>query len=119
MSHTARLAHHLASAYPRWNPAERVVLERAMVVTSAKSRTSRPSGEPVPRRFTVEQYHLMAEAGVFGDCERVELLDGEVLCMPPISDGHMGTVDWIDATLRELLGRAAHIRVQGSLILND
>ena len=35
-------------------------------------------------RFTVEEYHKMVEAGIFGEDDRVELLDGEVLEMSPI-----------------------------------
>lgn len=39
----------------------------------------------VSRAFTVEEYERMAEAGVFGPEERVELIDGEVVQMNPIA----------------------------------
>jgi Uma2 family endonuclease len=39
----------------------------------------------LPRhRFSVADYHRMAEAGLLGEEERVELLDGEVVEMTPI-----------------------------------
>jgi len=31
------------------------------------------------RLFTVEEYHRMAEAGIFGEDERVELIEGEIV----------------------------------------
>lgn len=31
------------------------------------------------RRFTVEDYHKMAEAGIFGKGDRVEFINGEVV----------------------------------------
>jgi Uma2 family endonuclease len=36
------------------------------------------SAEPIPHYWTLEEYHLAIEAGVFGD-RRVELLHGEVV----------------------------------------
>jgi Uma2 family endonuclease len=50
-----------------------------------------------PRRlFTVEEYHRMAEAGILGADERVELIEGEVVQMAPIGPRHVGCV--INAT---------------------
>src|SRR5690606_26231594 len=46
----------------------------------------------VPHRFTVQDYHRMAEAGILGEDDRVELLEGEVIEMPPIGPGHAGGV---------------------------
>ena len=45
------------------------------------------------RLFTVSEYHRMAEAGVFGAGERLELLDGQVVAMAPIGPRHALTVD--------------------------
>jgi Uma2 family endonuclease len=51
----------------------------------------------VPRRlFTVEEYHRMAEAGILGADERVELIEGEIIQMAPIGPRHVGCV--INAT---------------------
>src|ERR1700752_3210168 len=48
------------------------------------------------RLFTVEEYHRMAEAGIFRPDERVELIEGEIVEMSPIGPRHAGAV--INAT---------------------
>lgn len=59
------------------------------------------------RPFNVEEYHRMAEAGIIGNRERVELLDGLLIQMPPIgpvhSDRHSRIVEYLIGALR---GRA-------------
>ena len=40
------------------------------------------------RRFTVHEYHRMAEAGILHEDNRVELMGGEVLEMNPIGGWH-------------------------------
>ena len=39
-------------------------------------------------RLTVDDYHLMAEAGILHEDSQVELINGEVLDMPPIGSEH-------------------------------
>lgn len=46
-----------------------------------------------PRRFTVDEYYAMAEAGILTRDDRVELLDGVIVEMAPISSRHAATVD--------------------------
>jgi len=43
-------------------------------------------------RFTVDEYDRMAQAGVLTQCDRVELLDGEIVEMTPIGDRHASVV---------------------------
>jgi hypothetical protein len=43
---------------------------------------------PTKHRFTVRAYYRMAETGVLGPDARVELLDGEIIDMPPIGPPH-------------------------------
>jgi Uma2 family endonuclease len=45
------------------------------------------------RRFTADEYHRMAEAGILGEDERVELLDGDVVEMSPVGDRHVEAVN--------------------------
>src|SRR5438128_1357622 len=35
-------------------------------------------------RFTTAEYHRLAEAGILGEDDRVELIDGELIAMNPI-----------------------------------
>ena len=56
--------------------------------------------KPAARKFSVDEFYRMAEAGIFRPKERVELLDGQIICMAPIGDNHQDLVD----TLSEILG---------------
>jgi Uma2 family endonuclease len=40
------------------------------------------------RPLSVADFHAMAEAGIFADNERVELIDGMLVAMPPIGPAH-------------------------------
>src|SRR3954453_15522522 len=48
---------------------------------------------PTKRLFTVHEYHKMGEAGILTEDDRVELIEGEILVMPPIGEGHFGHVN--------------------------
>ncbi len=45
------------------------------------------------RLFTVQEYHMMSEAGVFAHNERVELIEGEIIQMAAIGKRHAARVD--------------------------
>jgi Uma2 family endonuclease len=47
----------------------------------------------VTYRFTVQDYHRMAAAGIFHEDDRLELLQGEIVEMPPIGPGHASGVN--------------------------
>jgi Uma2 family endonuclease len=44
-------------------------------------------------RFTVDEYHRLGEAGILGEDDRVELLDGDLITMAPIGGQHRTLVD--------------------------
>lgn len=46
-------------------------------------------------RFTVAEYHRMAESGMLAPDARVELIEGEIIDMPPIGSPHAGTVSFL------------------------
>jgi len=70
-------------------------------------------------RLDVAAYYKMAEAGILGPNDRVELIDGEVFDMVPIGSAHAGKTD----RLNRLFARAAadglaHVSVQRPLRLD-
>ena len=69
-------------------------------------------------RFTVAEYHQMAEAGILREDDRVELIEGEIIHMSPIGRAHLSTVDRLNHLLVRGLGDQVIVRVQGSIRLN-
>lgn len=49
--------------------------------------------QPCSRLFTVDEYERMAATGIFGEDDRVELIDGEIVTMTPIGSRHAGAVN--------------------------
>lgn len=73
---------------------------------------------PVPYRFTREEYYRMGKAGLLLD-KRVELLDGEIITMPPQNPPHAGTTNHLATVLIRLLGATFSIRMQVPIVLDD
>jgi Uma2 family endonuclease len=69
------------------------------------------------RRFTANEYMRMAEAGILGEDERIELIRGEILAMSPIGPRHCTAVDRFTYLLVTALGPRAWVRVQGTVRL--
>ncbi len=73
-----------------------------------------------PRRlFTVEQFHQMADAAIFGADDRIELLSGEIVEMTPIGSRHAACVSRVNRLLGQSLGEGVIVRVQDPLRLDD
>jgi Uma2 family endonuclease len=70
-------------------------------------------------RFTVDEYHRMADAGVFHEDDRVELLDGQIVQMTPIGVRHAACVNRLNALLIGLAGTRATVSIQNPLILGE
>ena len=74
---------------------------------------------PIPRRrFTVDEYHRMGDAGVLTEDDRVELLDGQIIQMSPIGTPHASTVARLNTLLVRRFGKHATIWVQNPIILD-
>ena len=69
------------------------------------------------RRFTVEEYHRMAQAGVFTEDDRVELIEGEIVDMTPIGSLHAACVRRLDHLFSSRLGQQVLVSVQNPLRL--
>jgi Uma2 family endonuclease len=72
-----------------------------------------------PRLFNVDEYYAMGEAGVFAPGERVELLDGEILTMPPIGHRQTGSVNRLNRLLVTKFGSRAVVQVQNPVRLSN
>lgn len=71
-----------------------------------------------PRRlFTVDEYHRMAEAGIFGPEERVELIEGEIIEMSPIGPRHAGCVINFNRLLMMRLGDRVVLSPQNPVVI--
>jgi len=70
-----------------------------------------------PRKFSVEEYALMGEAGVFGPGERVELIEGEIIPLSPQNKKHGLRIAKLTTLLVFAFGRTHDIRVQLPLTL--
>lgn len=71
------------------------------------------------RRFTVDEYHRMVEAGVLHEHDRVELLDGQVVVLTPIGSRHAAAVDRLTHLFSALVGNDAIVRVQNPIVLGQ
>lgn len=71
------------------------------------------------RRIDVHDYHRMAEAGILTDADRVELIDGEIIVMPPVGGPHVDLVNVLNTRLVIAFGRRATVSVQHPLRLSD
>src|SRR3954463_8858830 len=70
------------------------------------------------RRFTVEEYYRMGEAGILSPEERLELIDGEIVLRDKSSLGHQAAVDRINAALNPALRSRGILRVKGPIRLD-
>lgn len=71
-----------------------------------------------PRRFTVEEYAKMGEAGVFRPGERVELIEGEIVPMSPQNPPHAFRTERLTSLLVMTFGKTHGVRVQLPLTLS-
>ena len=104
----------LPSARP-FTPQECAVLTAAGIIAEGE-QAAVLAGK---RRFTVDECLAMLEAEVLREDDRIELIEGELLIMAPISDNHEETTDWLNWLCGRAFGERAMVRVQGSIRLNN
>lgn len=61
------------------------------------------------RRFTIDEYHRMAENGIFGPDERMELIDGEIVSMSPMGSRHAAVIRRANTLLQKLISDTSKI----------
>lgn len=82
--------------------------------------TASPPTATTPRRlFTVHEFHKMARAGILGEKERVELVEGEIIQMSPIGKPHVLGIARLNKELVQLIGEDGLISPQGSFRISE
>ncbi len=71
------------------------------------------------RLFTVQEYEQMIRAGVFGEDDRLELIEGAVIAMSPIGPGHAATVKRLAELFYEQVREHAIVSVQDPVRLDE
>jgi Uma2 family endonuclease len=69
--------------------------------------------------FTRADYYRLGEAGVLGEDDRVELLDGIVAAMSPIGPFHSGVVGLLIQFFTHELGQRVFVNAQNPVVLDD
>ena len=67
---------------------------------------------PARRRFDVDDYYQLAEAGILRPDERVELVDGDVIAVSPQGSPHAAVVSRLTRILLPVFGARALLRAQ-------
>jgi len=69
------------------------------------------------RPITIDDYDRMIAAGILHEDERVELLEGEIVCMAAIGLTHSNVVSFLIRWFARRLPESAHVRAQDPIRL--
>jgi Uma2 family endonuclease len=75
--------------------------------------------ETTKKLFTVDEYYRMADAGILGPEDRVELIDGEIIEMSPIGSRHLACVNRANRLFVTTFGVRVVVSVQHPLQLSN
>src|SRR5262245_43751216 len=80
-----------------------------------------PPAAPTPllRRFSVDEYHRMIQAGILGEGDRVDLLAGQVVHKMPRNPPHDGTIQLVNKQALAHLPGGWCVRIQSAITLSD
>ena len=70
-------------------------------------------------RFSVEDYHRMADSGILATDDRLELINGEIISMSPIGSRHIAVVNHLTQYLVSMCKAKALVQVQNPILLGD
>lgn len=74
---------------------------------------------PPPRPVTVDEYYDMDRTGLLEPDARVELIEGEVVHMPPIGSRHGSVTELLDDLLHRAVADRARVRCQLPIRLDN
>jgi Uma2 family endonuclease len=70
------------------------------------------------KRWTRREYDRMAEAGIFSQEDRVQLIEGDIVTMTPQNSPHASAIGKTERALERLFGMSVWVRVQMPLIVD-
>jgi Uma2 family endonuclease len=76
------------------------------------------SSQITRKLFTIDDCYKMAEVGILSADERTELINGDILVVPPPGPRHGFVVDSLTETFVRLTQGRAVVRVQGGVVLH-
>ncbi len=77
------------------------------------------SAQPQRRLFTATEYYSMLDSGILLEDDRVELVAGEIVRMPPVGSPHAAPVKRLNRLLSLQLRDRAIVSVQDPIHLDD
>lgn len=84
---------------------------------AAVPREGRAAGLPRRHPITVAEYFRMGETAVLSPDARVELIEGDVIDMPPIGAPHASTINRLTRLLVQAVGERAILSTQNPIVL--
>lgn len=94
------------------------LLDREAGVSTAAVPDAPQSPTPHRYRLTVAEYHRLGESGIFDEGSRIELIEGDLIAMPPIGSQHAGYLDRIAQPIFRQTTQGI-VRVQSPIKLSD
>jgi Uma2 family endonuclease len=73
--------------------------------------------EPSRHKLTVDDFVRMGEAGIFPEDARIELIEGDLIDMPPIGTGHSALTNRLNRLLVRAAGDDAIVSVGNPVVL--
>jgi Uma2 family endonuclease len=81
-------------------------------MSKSEAMSAQPEAWPRPHRLTVHDYYRMAEVGLLHPDDRTELIEGEIVDMPPIGSEHASVVTLLTRRLLRAADDSVEVRVQ-------
>jgi len=69
------------------------------------------------RKLSLDEFHSMGAAGILGEDDRLELVDGEMIEMAPIGAKHLAKVNRLSRMLSLAVGKDAIVSTQNPIAL--
>lgn len=89
----------------------------AVAATAAAVETPAPL-TPHRYRLTVAEYHRLGENGIFDEDSRVELIEGDLIAMPPIGERHASKTRQLNRLFSLQVGDTAIVDMQNPVMLD-